>query len=1018
MASEAALLAEIPSIDDLLEHAVFARRLARALVGDEARADDVVQQTWLNALEHPPRAGRGLKAWLATVVRNTASKLRRDESRREAREQRAAAPEPLPSAAEVAAQLAAQRDLLDAVARLDEPGRSTIHARFFEERTPTEIAAALGIPVRTVETRLRRAIERLRKELDERVEGGRRAWVGLLVGGSVVAMKTKSASAIAVSALIFATAATVVVTVARHEWTTSKPVAAPPAAVAQATPKSAEAPPPALVMDVKPVESAPTREPVSTAVSVFAPDGVGVPGAAIVLYRGDEVLGSATTDENGGASIPIEPSPCRLLVWPFAAPRKVVEVAAKTPSLEVTYDEGAILSGHVVVDGRPPETPIEFTLTSSAGDELGTTTETIPDAAWTKLRELRATPLWMLSARTTSDGAFAFFGLPRRVRLGLRIPAPYEDAATGETFVRFDDAREGVELALRFNPSIRGRIVDERGRPLAGWKVESFAGSEDECSSQPSVESAADGEFKVFVHEGTSRSTSFAVLFVCDPSGAFARRIDVSTSVDHGFDAGDVVVETRRVVAIDPRDEAGRPIERFVALVERKLDPREMSFRPARDVVSAERARSGVLLPEEVKSLRMVAPGFVAADVKPEPAATSVRVSLPAAASLELVVHDGETAPQPGWKLELSASKWPAAWSREEIAAAHASFGGSPMPSTSPREERASTFTLAPTKEGRLTALALLPRLPITLTLRDRFDAELLREEIVLEPGEQRRLERTLAQDAVSISGYVHDPDGKPLPMVRIDVRVGYAGDLAWTGKDGRFRIDGVRVPRISLTFEESRHSWRWLHDLDVRAQTGDLDVELEPGRSTHCSFYGLHEESKPSAVWIELASSRPTPDGSDLPPAAADRRDGVRGGIEGYAFADLPEGSLLLRARIEGFTFALPVEPECEVNYNTMLRGPVEIDWSIDPATANGRTLTALRLLPTDRDGAARATLAIDPACAARGSGLARIEKIAIGHYSVALVWSDASGQLTEEKTDVVVDVQKHESARVTLAR
>src|SRR5262249_10241935 len=148
----------------------------------------------------------------------------------------------------------------------------------------------------------------------------------LLVGGSIVAMKSKSASAIAVSALILATAATVVVTVARHERTTSKRVAAPPAAVAQASPKPAEAPPPALVTDVKTVESAPTREPISTAVTVFAPDGVGVPGAAIVLYRDDEMLGAATTDENGGATIPIEPSPCRLLIWPFAAPRKVVEV--------------------------------------------------------------------------------------------------------------------------------------------------------------------------------------------------------------------------------------------------------------------------------------------------------------------------------------------------------------------------------------------------------------------------------------------------------------------------------------------------------------------------------------------------------------------------------------------------------------------------------------------------------------------------------------------------------------------
>src|SRR5262245_17902213 len=98
----------LPSLDSLLAHAAYARRIARALVIDDARADDVVQQAFVNALEHPPReerGGRRLRAWLATVVRNTASKLKREESRRARREQLAATPESLPSTDVVAAQL-------------------------------------------------------------------------------------------------------------------------------------------------------------------------------------------------------------------------------------------------------------------------------------------------------------------------------------------------------------------------------------------------------------------------------------------------------------------------------------------------------------------------------------------------------------------------------------------------------------------------------------------------------------------------------------------------------------------------------------------------------------------------------------------------------------------------------------------------------------------------------------------------------------------------------------------------
>jgi DNA-directed RNA polymerase specialized sigma24 family protein len=44
------------SPDLLLQHEPFVRALVRALVPDEARAQDVVQETWLTALRRPPRA--------------------------------------------------------------------------------------------------------------------------------------------------------------------------------------------------------------------------------------------------------------------------------------------------------------------------------------------------------------------------------------------------------------------------------------------------------------------------------------------------------------------------------------------------------------------------------------------------------------------------------------------------------------------------------------------------------------------------------------------------------------------------------------------------------------------------------------------------------------------------------------------------------------------------------------------------------------------------------------------------
>jgi len=55
--------------------------------------------------------------------------------------------------------------------------RALIEQRYFEGRSAVFIARGLGLPPVTVRTRLRRAIDRLRKSLDDRYGGDRRAWM-------------------------------------------------------------------------------------------------------------------------------------------------------------------------------------------------------------------------------------------------------------------------------------------------------------------------------------------------------------------------------------------------------------------------------------------------------------------------------------------------------------------------------------------------------------------------------------------------------------------------------------------------------------------------------------------------------------------------------------------------------------------------------------------------------------------------------------------------------------------------
>src|SRR5262245_55229858 len=113
----------------LLAHGDWLRRLARQLAGDPHLADDVVQDTWAQAPRLASAPG-GLRAWLATVVRNSVRMHRRSARRRAAREALAAAARDTaaPSGAE---RLAGQQRLLAAVQSLPAPDRDVILLRYF-----------------------------------------------------------------------------------------------------------------------------------------------------------------------------------------------------------------------------------------------------------------------------------------------------------------------------------------------------------------------------------------------------------------------------------------------------------------------------------------------------------------------------------------------------------------------------------------------------------------------------------------------------------------------------------------------------------------------------------------------------------------------------------------------------------------------------------------------------------------------------------------------------------------------
>src|SRR5262245_965514 len=137
-------------LERMLGHADWITRLSRALAGSGAEAEDVAQDAWVDVLRAPLGSIADPRRWLRAIMLRRAGKLRRSEERRRRREQTVARQhEPVPSADDLTARVAMQRELNDAVLELDEPYRSTIVLRFFEQLDVDAIGTRTGSAANT-----------------------------------------------------------------------------------------------------------------------------------------------------------------------------------------------------------------------------------------------------------------------------------------------------------------------------------------------------------------------------------------------------------------------------------------------------------------------------------------------------------------------------------------------------------------------------------------------------------------------------------------------------------------------------------------------------------------------------------------------------------------------------------------------------------------------------------------------------------------------------------------------------
>ena len=142
-----------------------AYRAAYLVVHDAAAAEDIAQDAFLaavDALDHFDRR-RPFAPWLHRIVVNRAIDWARRETLRRKIDDPASSPDSAPPPQAVG------EDMMEALAQLPPEQRAVVVLKYLLDYTPGEIARMLDLPRGTVNSRSRRALDRLRAIVE--VEG-------------------------------------------------------------------------------------------------------------------------------------------------------------------------------------------------------------------------------------------------------------------------------------------------------------------------------------------------------------------------------------------------------------------------------------------------------------------------------------------------------------------------------------------------------------------------------------------------------------------------------------------------------------------------------------------------------------------------------------------------------------------------------------------------------------------------------------------------------------------------------
>ncbi|HEX5058665.1 MAG TPA: sigma-70 family RNA polymerase sigma factor [Kofleriaceae bacterium] len=619
--------------------------LARSLVHGDADADDLIQDTAIAAIEHPPDEDRAVRPWLATVLRNRWRMDRRGRGRRQAREHEVALgdiadAEATPDAPDAIDRARTLEKLASALVGLDEPFRAVVIRRYLDGQSAAEIARALNIPAGTVRWRLKTGLERLRAAMDRSTPRWQRALVPFAAVKGAAVMKAKATIVSLIVLLLLVGGGIVALLVKRGDsGADKKPVATvtksakqPGLAVTNVTGQDDAAP---LRPDRLPGQGRVVVEPVAI-------DGGVLGGRVINWSTGEGVAGAELTFTSAAGAVTVRtgkegafelapPKPTMLSLTTIIAPGFLpyapefqhssvrIALGAKQavrgltlflfPALDyygtVVDAAGAPVAGAKVKMADPPagEQVIEKIVTEWTTDKQGTFVFHAPD--------------------------FTVFEALKGSKRGWAV-VDGNVATTHKMVIKIGDA------AAR-DATIKGKTVDASGAPVADVLI--TAVPEDpgrKGESTRSVAFATSGPDGGFVLDGLDRQTYTLVAELDEYAPVNKDKVaggtqNVTLTLDEGQPLAGVV-----------RDPDDKPVPAYTLLVT-KREGLVREVLTTRSVIDP-RGHFEVRMPKGDYELLAYATGWAPSEpVKEAAGTTDAKIQLTGGATLQGVVVDADT---------------------------------------------------------------------------------------------------------------------------------------------------------------------------------------------------------------------------------------------------------------------------------------------------------------------------------------------------------------------------------------